>query len=229
MWTHSNRQDSTLMWPNSLSYTSGVSSTQSPSRIQGLTRTPPHMINSLISLSNHHAGSAPAINPLWDRRNAYPVGSPEPSGFHQGSLGNMGLSGSPLHHIEYMSRNVFPRVAGNCGDLSIPPRNVGLHSHQQRSMLYPSRGQMNSVASSYEHSNERPRNPRNESTSQADKKQYELDVDRILRGEDNRTTLMIKNIPNKYVDSFHISSRHFLQLKLVMLFVILRLRFSSNA
>jgi hypothetical protein len=32
----------------------------------------------------------------------------------------------------------------------------------------------------------------------ADKKQYELDQGRILLGEDNRTTLMIKNISNKY-------------------------------
>jgi hypothetical protein len=30
------------------------------------------------------------------------------------------------------------------------------------------------------------------------KKQYQLDVDKISRGEDTRTTLMIKNIPNKY-------------------------------
>lgn len=34
----------------------------------------------------------------------------------------------------------------------------------------------------------------------ADEKKYELDIERVLRGEDCRTTLMIKNIPNKYVD-----------------------------
>lgn len=33
-----------------------------------------------------------------------------------------------------------------------------------------------------------------------DEKKYELDIDSVLRGEDCRTTLMIKNIPNKYVD-----------------------------
>nr|XP_043615211.1 protein MEI2-like 5 [Erigeron canadensis]XP_043615212.1 protein MEI2-like 5 [Erigeron canadensis] len=31
-----------------------------------------------------------------------------------------------------------------------------------------------------------------------DEKKYELDIERVLRGEDCRTTLMIKNIPNKY-------------------------------
>ncbi|KAI3727106.1 hypothetical protein L1987_66915 [Smallanthus sonchifolius] len=33
---------------------------------------------------------------------------------------------------------------------------------------------------------------------QTDEKQFELDIERVLRGEDSRTTLMIKNIPNKY-------------------------------
>lgn len=201
-WTNSNQQDSTLMWPNSFPYTNGISNTQSPSRIQGLARRPSHAMNSLISMNNHHVGSAPAVNPFLDRRNNYPVGSPEPSGFHQGSLGNMRLSGSPLHHMEYMSHNIFPRVAGNCMELPIPSRNVGLHSHQQRCMVYPSRGQINSLPNSFEHPNERPRGPRNDNTSQADKKQYELDIGRISRGEDTRTTLMIKNIPNKYVDIF---------------------------
>ena len=31
-----------------------------------------------------------------------------------------------------------------------------------------------------------------------DFKQFTLDIDKVLRGEDKRTTLMIKNIPNKY-------------------------------
>ncbi|KAM0016693.1 putative mei2-like RNA recognition, RNA-binding domain superfamily [Helianthus debilis subsp. tardiflorus] len=45
-----------------------------------------------------------------------------------------------------------------------------------------------------------PRTRRNEANSNPsdNKKQFELDLDRIMRGEDRRTTLMIKNIPNKY-------------------------------
>lgn len=45
------------------------------------------------------------------------------------------------------------------------------------------------------------RSRRNEgNSSQTDnKKQFELDIERIARGDDKRTTLMIKNIPNKYV------------------------------
>ncbi|MBA0758853.1 hypothetical protein Gotri_021815 [Gossypium trilobum] len=47
---------------------------------------------------------------------------------------------------------------------------------------------------------EHARSRRNEgSINGADKKQYELDIERIIRGEDKRTTLMLKNIPNKCV------------------------------
>nr|XP_017254543.1 PREDICTED: protein MEI2-like 4 isoform X2 [Daucus carota subsp. sativus] len=35
-------------------------------------------------------------------------------------------------------------------------------------------------------------------SSHSDKMKYELDIDRVMRGEETRTTLMIKNIPNKY-------------------------------
>lgn len=53
---------------------------------------------------------------------------------------------------------------------------------------------------SFDSPGERMRSRRNDSNgNQSDnKKQYELDVDRIVRGDDSRTTLMIKNIPNKY-------------------------------
>lgn len=47
---------------------------------------------------------------------------------------------------------------------------------------------------------DRGRNRRvDSSVFQADsKKQYQLDLEKIRKGEDTRTTLMIKNIPNKY-------------------------------
>ena len=61
--------------------------------------------------------------------------------------------------------------------------------------MFPGR---NHMINSFETHKQRTRNRRTESVSNlADKKQYELDIDRIKRGEDIRTTLMIKNIPNK--------------------------------
>ncbi|PKA59116.1 Protein MEI2-like 2 [Apostasia shenzhenica] len=52
------------------------------------------------------------------------------------------------------------------------------------------------------------------------KQQYQLDLDRIIKGEDTRTTLMIKNIPNKYtskmllatIDEYHNGTYDFLYL-----------------
>ncbi|KAL0311453.1 UNVERIFIED_CONTAM: protein MEI2-like 2, partial [Sesamum angustifolium] len=65
------------------------------------------------------------------------------------------------------------------------------------------------------------RSRRLESGSQMDnKKQYQLDLEKIVNGEDSRTTLMIKNIPNKYtskmllaaIDETHKGTYDFLYL-----------------
>lgn len=191
------------MWPNSPTFLNGVCTAHPPPGLHAqLSRTPSHMLNTILPINNHHVGSAPSANPsLWDRRHSYAGESPNASGFHPGSLGNMRIAGNSPHHLEFVSQNIFPHVGGNCMDLPIPSQNVGLHSHHQRCMMFPGRGQMIPVMSSFDSPNERARSRRSEAGSnQGDsKKQFELDVDRIMRGEDNRTTLMIKNIPNKYV------------------------------
>lgn len=157
------------------------------------------MMNTVLPINSHHVGSAPSINPsLWDRRHAYAGESPDASAFHPGSLGNMRISSNSVHPLEYVSQSIFPHVGGNCMDMPISSK--GLHSPQQ---MFP-RGKMYPMMSPFDTPNERSRSRRNEgSSNQADsKKQYELDIDRIMRQEDKRTTLMIKNIPNKYVPSF---------------------------
>ena len=69
-----------------------------------------------------------------------------------------------------------------------------------RSLMFPSSGIV--MGSPFDMLGfDRGRSSRQEnSMAQAtdNKMQYQLDIDCILRGEDNRTTLMIKNIPNKY-------------------------------
>ncbi|GMH15078.1 hypothetical protein Nepgr_016919 [Nepenthes gracilis] len=200
MWNNTNHgQFPSLKWPNSPSFSGRACAVHPPSNLHGFPRVKSQMPNSLMN--NHHVGSTPAANSsLCDKWNAYLGGSPDASGFHQGPLGNIRHPGSPLHHMDFVSHNVFPHVIGNCMDLPVPSRNVGVHFHHQRCMLYSSRAQKNPLISSVEPPNEHLRIHRSESSStQPDiKKRYELDLDRILRGEDNRTTLMIKNIPNKY-------------------------------
>lgn len=194
------RQPPGMMWPNSASFVNGICGAHPAPRLHGLPR-PSNMLNSVLPINNQHVGSAPAVNPsLWDRRQAYAGESPKANGFHPGSLGNMRMSNNSLHGMEYVSHGIFPHVGGNCMDLPIPPKNIGLQSHHQRCMIFSGGGQMIPMMNSFDPPIERARSRRNEgSSSQTEnKKQYELDLDRIMRGEDNRTTLMIKNIPNKY-------------------------------
>ncbi|CAN1790561.1 Protein MEI2-like 4 [Linum perenne] len=184
-----------MIWPNSGSFVNGHRA-HPLSHLNGLPRAPTAMLNT--GPAPHHVGSAPAVNPsMWDCQHAYSGESPDPSSFHLGSHGSMGFaSSSPPHPMEMASRNIFSHVNGNCVDIT---KSAGIRSPQQMCHLFPGRNQM---PSSLDSPNERVRNlshRRMESNSnQSDKKQYELDTERISRGEDSRTTLMIKNIPNKY-------------------------------
>ncbi|XAR64332.1 hypothetical protein NMG60_11024630 [Bertholletia excelsa] len=223
MWSASScPQPQGLMWPGSPTFINGVSTAHTPPQFHGFPRAPSHMMNTFLPVNNQHMGPAPSVNPsLWDRQHAFAGESPE-TGFHPASLRNIRIPSNSPHHLEFVSQNVCHQVNGTCMDLPIPSKNVGLHSHQQRCLMFPGRGQIFPVMSSFDSLNERARNRRNESNSnQADnKKQFELDIDRIMRGEDNRTTLMIKNIPNKYtskmllaaIDERHRGSYDFIYL-----------------
>ncbi|KAG6426688.1 hypothetical protein SASPL_110915 [Salvia splendens] len=203
MWSNSHhpQQPQAVLWPNSPSFVNGIGAAH-PSQMHAVPRAPSHMMNPLLSINSHHVGSAPSVNPsLWDRRNMYAGESPDAASvFHPGSLGNMRMSGNSPHPLEFVPHNIFPLPGGNCVDLQMPSKNIGLHPHHQRCMIFPARGQMLPVMTSFDSPNERTRTRRNDcNSSQPDnKKQFELDLERIARGDDKRTTLMIKNIPNKY-------------------------------
>ncbi|KAL3511505.1 hypothetical protein ACH5RR_030906 [Cinchona calisaya] len=201
MWSNTHHpQPQGMIWPNSPSFVNGVC-TPHPQQVHAVPRAPNQMLNALLPISNHHVGSAPSVNPsLWDRRHAYAGESPDASVFHPGSLGNIRISGNSPHPLEFVPRSIFPGAVGGCVDLAVSSKNVGFNSLPQRCMMFPARGQMIPMMNSFDSPNERTRSRRNEcNSSQTDnKKQFELDIDRIMRGEDKRTTLMIKNIPNKY-------------------------------
>ncbi|GKV17425.1 hypothetical protein SLEP1_g27939 [Rubroshorea leprosula] len=190
--SHHQHPPSAMIWPNSPSFVNGIHANRLQ-QIPAFPRVPPVMLNA-VSPVHHHIGSAPPVNsPFWDRRHAYAGESPD-TGFHLGSLGNIAFPGSsPSHAVEIASHSIFSHAAGS---------NGVVHSPQQMCHLLPGRNPVISMPGSFESPNERVRNfshRRNESNpNNADKKQYELDIDRIIHGEDSRTTLMIKNIPNKY-------------------------------
>lgn len=61
--------------------------------------------------------------------------------------------------------------------------------------LNPGRFTSSGVDGLYE--NGRSRRVENSSSQVESRKQFQLDLEKIMNGEDSRTTLMIKNIPNK--------------------------------
>ncbi|XWS68739.1 hypothetical protein CRYUN_Cryun04dG0117600 [Craigia yunnanensis] len=193
-------QPPSMMWPNSPSLVNGICAAHPTTQFRGLPRATSHMLNTGVPINNHHVGSAPTVDPsFWDRRHAYAGESPEASTYHPGSLGSMRGANNLSHSMEFVSHNIFPHVGGNCMDLSMSQKNVGLQLLHPRSSVYNGRGQFIPIMNSGDSPHERARSRRNEgSNNPADKKQYELDIDRIIRGEDKRTTLMLKNIPNKY-------------------------------
>ncbi|XP_020218540.1 protein MEI2-like 4 [Cajanus cajan] len=182
-WGNNSYHPPGMVWPNSPSYYDGVCAAPTLPRLHGLPRSPSHMMTTVLPINGQHVPSVP----FWDRRHTY-AGE---------SLGNMQFSGNTAPPcVDFVSYNIFPHFGGNCVDLRILPKNLGLHFHNQRDLLFPRR---NHMINSFETHKQRARSRRNEGvTNLADKKQYELDIDRIKNGEDNRTTLMLKNIPNKY-------------------------------
>ncbi|XP_004492025.1 protein MEI2-like 4 isoform X2 [Cicer arietinum] len=107
---------------------------------------------------------------------------------------------SPSHMISTVlptnNTTFLSNITPHCVDFvphNIP--NFGLNFHNQRSMVFPGRNHMINTFDTHK----RGRSRRNVGASNlADAKRFELDIDCIKRGEDSRTTLMIKNIPNKY-------------------------------
>ena len=197
-WNNSNNShhhtSSPMLWPNSGSFINNIPS-RPPMQAHGISRTS-RMLENVLPV-NHHVGSAPAVNPsILDRRTGYAGELMEAPSFHPGSAGSMGFSGSPhLHQLELTS--MFPQSGGN---QAMSPAHIGARSPQQRGHMFNGRGHIGPPPSSFDSPGERARSRRNEScANQSDnKRQYELDIERIVCGEDSRTTLMIKNIPNKY-------------------------------
>lgn len=160
-----------------------------------------HLMMNMVSPHHLQVGSAPVApvmkTSLWDRQQMYGGESPhEGSGYQMGAIRNVGVPGFPASPARDISSPInFSHVHGN--EMS---KNAGIQSPQQMNHMFHDRNTMNSLPTSFGSPSERVRRSRNETNlSHADRKHYELNIDRILRGDDNRTTLMIKNIPNKYV------------------------------
>ncbi|KAE9614827.1 hypothetical protein Lal_00036192 [Lupinus albus] len=166
------------------SSTSGGLPFSSNGQRQGFHYTSRH--NSFLdSHPHHHVGSAPSGLP-FDRHFSYFPESLETSVKSSVAYGSLNVAGFPGNRTEISSPN---------------SRMMSLPRHGPLFLgngLYSGPGAANTEGLTERGRNKQPDNSGNQIDS---KKQYQLDLDKIMRGEDTRTTLMIKNIPNKYTSS----------------------------
>ncbi|KAK8357467.1 hypothetical protein V6Z12_A05G420800 [Gossypium hirsutum] len=156
----------------------------------------------LGSSNHHHVGSAPSGVHL-DRHFNYLSESPETSFMNPVSFAGVGLNrsnGSFLMNIG--ARGTIGAGVGHLGNVT----ENGSSSFRMMSMprhgpiflgngSYPGQGTAGNEGLA---DRSRSRLVENNGNQIDNKKQYQLDLDKIINGEDTRTTLMIKNIPNKY-------------------------------
>ncbi|KAJ0451298.1 putative RNA recognition motif domain, mei2-like RNA recognition, RNA-binding domain superfamily [Helianthus annuus] len=126
--------------------------------------------------------------------------------------------GSPIEHSPLQSLSKSPVLGSMSSSFGNGLPGLASILHPQPARIAPI-GLGPTIAESM---SERGRNRRvDQNGSQIDsKKQFQLDLDKITSGEDTRTTLMIKNIPNKYtskmllaaIDENHSGTYDFLYL-----------------
>ncbi|MCO5614668.1 hypothetical protein L7F22_068952 [Adiantum nelumboides] len=159
----------------------------------------PRFINGGLSSLRHHVGSAPSGDPSYlERQFAYFRESPEPSFYNPCSVGAMTIPGNTAAGLMSLGGTHLGSLGNNGMFEGGSSPSLGMMSPRRRN-IFPTSGIM--MGGYFDMlGTDRGRIRRTDSNlSQADnKKQYQLDIERILRGEDSRTTLMIKNIPNKY-------------------------------
>ncbi|KAL8506276.1 hypothetical protein ACS0TY_017228 [Phlomoides rotata] len=157
--------------------------------------------------SHHHVGSAPTGYQLERHFGFYPE-SPETSYINKAAFGSTNFGRNSGNHamnvgIPGAAMNIGVAFAGNFADSGSPSSRM--ISMPRNSPLYYGNGSFGATSS--DGMIDRGRSRRSDSGSQMDnKKQYQLDLEKILNCEDTRTTLMIKNIPNKYTSKMLLSA-----------------------
>ncbi|XP_074566589.1 protein MEI2-like 2 isoform X2 [Curcuma longa] len=225
---------SQFLWGNSITYTENKQPSRQPhgtggsmisngqGQGQSFLYSSSHgsFLGSSLSQHAHRVGSAPSVAP-FERQYGYFSESPETSfigqfGFRKNLIKRNG--GTSL-----MSMN--PQATMNQGIISgsIPDPNVRMMPAQRFGPVVfgnaPFSG-LNSIGIDGLVDRNRSRRADNQGSQADNKKLYQLDLEKIIKGEDTRTTIMIKNIPNKYtskmllaaIDETHRGTYDFLYL-----------------
>ncbi|KAJ1377240.1 RNA-binding domain superfamily [Sesbania bispinosa] len=171
----------------------------SSSQRQGFPYTS-HRSPFLGSQQHHHVGSAPSGLPI-DRHFSYFPESPDASLMSPVAFGNLNHSDGNfmVNMAARASVGVGVGLSGTTTEISSP--NFRMMSLPRHGSLFLGNGSYSGLgATNIEALAERGRSrrPDNNGNQIDSKKLYQLDLDKIVNGDDTRTTLMIKNIPNKY-------------------------------
>lgn len=147
---------------------------------------------------HHHVGSAPPGIPLERHFSYVPDSANSIAGF-----GGIGLARNDASFMTGLGGRaaMSPGIAiqGNMSENGVP--GFAMISSPRLSPIFVGNGPYTGISpSSLENLMERgrPRRVENNGNQIDIKKQFQLDLEKIINGEDTRTTLMIKNIPNKY-------------------------------
>lgn len=151
------------------------------------------------SSQHHHVGSAPSGLP-FERHFGFHPESPETSFMNNVGYGGMARGHNDGNYMVNVGRSVnaginIPRNMSDNGS-----SNFRMRSSPRLNPLFLGTGPYPGLpTTTMESLNDRARSRwiDNNGSQVDNKKQFQLDFDKIKSGEDTRTTLMIKNIPNK--------------------------------
>lgn len=146
---------------------------------------------------HQHVGSAPSGIHHLERHFGFFPESPDASFMNSGGFGGLNVAPS---NGSYMM-NVGPRsamhggIAGNMSESNSP--SFRIMSSPRLSPVFLGNGPYPGQAAGLEPDRSHSRRMESNANQVESKKQFQLDLEKIASGEDTRTTLMIKNIPNK--------------------------------
>ncbi|KAK4487137.1 hypothetical protein RD792_006452 [Penstemon davidsonii] len=205
-----------FLWGSPTIHSEHISSSSSPwsSLLNGhhLPYTNNHHHGSILG-SHHHVGSAPSGFQMEKHFGFFPD-SPETSYINRAAFG--------ANNFGNRAMNIGVAFAGNFTE-SGSPSSARMMSLPRNGHVYFGNGSFGALGATINDGGviDRGRSRRADNGSQIDNKMlYQLDLEKIVNGEDNRTTLMIKNIPNKYtskmlltaIDETHKGTYDFLYL-----------------
>lgn len=146
----------------------------------------------------HHVGSAPSVVP-FEKQFGYISEPQETSSMSQFAFGNIGINrngGSSLINVNSRSTMNQGIISGNMPDSNSP--DVRMMPAQRFGPIFGPYPGLSSIGIDNPVEWNRNRRIENQGSQADNKKLFQLDLEKIIKGEDARTTIMIKNIPNKY-------------------------------